>query len=60
MVLAAIGWCPFCTVDEAGDRAVRKGTYRVVFGGDGAAGPPCAACASVVVNVTTTDAAPLW
>lgn len=32
------GWCPFCTVDREGFRAVRSGLYVVRFGGDGSAG----------------------
>ena len=31
----ATGWCPLCTVDERGMRAVRAGTHVVRFGGHG-------------------------
>ena len=31
----SVDWCPLCTVDGRGVRAVRPGTYTVRFGGDG-------------------------
>ena len=34
-------WCPFCTVDADGVRAVRAGSYEVRLGGDGGRGGPC-------------------
>ena len=34
-------WCPFCTVEADGVRAVRAGRYEVRFGGDGGRGGAC-------------------
>lgn len=34
----ASDWCPFCTVDAEGNRAVRAGTYLVTAGGHGGSG----------------------
>ena len=34
-------WCPFCTVDAGGERAVRAGAYEVRIGGDGGRGGAC-------------------
>jgi hypothetical protein len=39
-------WCPFCTVDTEGVRAVRAGEYSVRVGGDGGSGGACGAVAS--------------
>jgi beta-glucosidase len=38
---AAHDWCPFCSVDSSGVRAVRAGAYRVRIGGDGGVGGTC-------------------
>ncbi len=34
-------WCPFCTVEADGVRAVRAGSYEVRVGGDGGRGGAC-------------------
>lgn len=36
-------WCPFCTVDAGGVRAVRAGEYIVRIGGDGGTDGECGA-----------------
>eukprot|EP00039_Didymoeca_costata_P009401 m.124430 g.124430 ORF g.124430 m.124430 type:complete len:888 (-) comp14471_c0_seq2:27-2690(-) len=47
-------WCPFCTVDDFGNRAIRPGKYKIQVGGDGSHNIDEADTQQAVLNVQVT------